>query len=237
MNKAAAYTQFDNRASLVERYAPLVKRIAHHLMARLPASVQLDDLLQSGMVGLLEASRNFDASKGASFETFAGIRIRGAMLDEIRRGDWVPRSVHRNYRQVTDAIKELEKRLGRDPRDNEVADYLDISIDDYHQMLNEASMGRMVGIEDLGVSVDSFVDEDAPQRNFEQVAQERFQEALSAAIKSLPEREALVLSLYYDEELNLKEIGQVIGVSESRVSQINSQAMMRLKSRLSSWQQ
>ncbi|WP_028110172.1 RNA polymerase sigma factor FliA [Ferrimonas futtsuensis] len=237
MNKAAAYTQFDNRASLVERYAPLVKRIAHHLMARLPASVQLDDLLQSGMVGLLEASRNFDATKGASFETFAGIRIRGAMLDEIRRGDWVPRSVHRNYRQVTDAIKELEKRLGRDPRDNEVADYLDIPIDDYHQMLNEASMGRMVGIEDLGVSVDSFVDEDAPQRNFEQVAQERFQEALSAAIKSLPEREALVLSLYYDEELNLKEIGQVIGVSESRVSQINSQAMMRLKSRLSSWQQ
>lgn len=237
VNKAAAYTQFDNRASLVERYAPLVKRIAHHLMARLPASVQLDDLLQSGMVGLLEASRNFDATKGASFETFAGIRIRGAMLDEIRRGDWVPRSVHRNYRQVTDAIKELEKRLGRDPRDNEVADYLDISIDDYHQMLNEASMGRMVGIEDLGVSVDSFVDEDAPQRNFEQVAQERFQEALSAAIKSLPEREALVLSLYYDEELNLKEIGQVIGVSESRVSQINSQAMMRLKSRLSSWQQ
>ncbi|WP_417349969.1 RNA polymerase sigma factor FliA [Ferrimonas sp.] len=237
MNKAAAYTQFDNRASLVERYAPLVKRIAHHLMARLPASVQLDDLLQSGMVGLLEASRNFDATKGASFETFAGIRIRGAMLDEIRRGDWVPRSVHRNYRQVTDAIKELEKRLGRDPRDNEVADYLDIPIDEYHQMLNEASMGRMIGIEDLGVSVDSFVDEDAPQRNFEQVAQERFQEALSAAIKSLPEREALVLSLYYDEELNLKEIGQVIGVSESRVSQINSQAMMRLKSRLSSWQQ
>ncbi|TKB47226.1 RNA polymerase sigma factor FliA [Ferrimonas sediminicola] len=237
MNKAAAYTQFDNRASLVERYAPLVKRIAHHLMARLPASVQLDDLLQSGMVGLLEASRNFDATKGASFETFAGIRIRGAMLDEIRRGDWVPRSVHRNYRQVTDAIKELEKRLGRDPRDNEVADYLDIPIDEYHQMLNEASMGRMVGIEDLGVSVDSFVDEDAPKRNFEQVAQERFQQALSAAIKSLPEREALVLSLYYDEELNLKEIGQVIGVSESRVSQINSQAMMRLKSRLSSWQQ
>ncbi|SDK07339.1 RNA polymerase, sigma 28 subunit, SigD/FliA/WhiG [Ferrimonas sediminum] len=237
MNKAAAYTQFDNRTSLVERYAPLVKRIAHHLMARLPASVQLDDLLQSGMIGLLEASRNFDGSKGASFETFAGIRIRGAMLDEIRRGDWVPRSVHRNYRQVTEAISELEKRLGRDPRDTEVAAHLDVPVADYHQMLNEASMGRMVGIEDLGVPADSFVDEDAPQRNFEQVAQERFQQALSAAIKTLPEREALVLSLYYDEELNLKEIGQVLGVSESRVSQINSQAMMRLKSRLSSWQQ
>ncbi|USD38642.1 MULTISPECIES: RNA polymerase sigma factor FliA [Ferrimonas] len=237
MNKAAAYTQFDNRTSLVERYAPLVKRIAHHLMARLPASVQLDDLLQSGMIGLLEASRNFDGSKGASFETFAGIRIRGAMLDEIRRGDWVPRSVHRNYRQVTEAISELEKRLGRDPRDTEVAEHLDVPVAEYHQMLNEASMGRMVGIEDLGVPADSFVDEDAPQRNFEQVAQERFQKALSAAIKTLPEREALVLSLYYDEELNLKEIGLVLGVSESRVSQINSQAMMRLKSRLSSWQQ
>lgn len=237
MNKTAAYAQFDNRVSLVERYAPLVKRIAHHLMARLPASVQLDDLLQSGMLGLLEASKNFDGSKGASFETFAGIRIRGAMLDEIRRGDWVPRSVHRNYRQVTSAIAELESRLGRDPRESEVAEHLDLSLAEYQQMLNDASMGKMVGIEDLGVSLDSFEDDGSQQRNFEQVAQERFQQALAEAIKTLPEREALVLSLYYDEELNLKEIGQVIGVSESRVSQINSQAMLRLKSRLSSWQQ
>ena len=136
---------------MVERHAPLVKRIAYHLLARLPASVLVDDLIQSGMIGLIEAAKNFDGSKGASFETFAGIRIRGSMLDEIRRGDWTPRSVHRNSRMIAEAIAELESELGRDVKDSEVAEKLDISLDEYHHMLSDASSGRIIGIEDLGI--------------------------------------------------------------------------------------
>ncbi len=237
MSKAAAYAQFDNRAALVERHAPLVKRIAHHLLARLPASVQLDDLLQAGMVGLLEAARNFDGGKGASFETFAGIRIRGAMLDEIRRGDWTPRSVHRNNRRVMEAMDQLEKQLGRDPTGAEVADYLELSLDEYHHIVHDVSAGRLVGLEDLGVSEDAIGPGDDSPSHFTDLADARFQSALVEAIKTLPEREALVLSLYYDEELNLKEIGQVLGVSESRVSQIHSQAMVRLKTKLRAWRE
>lgn len=238
MNKAAAYTQFDNKTSVVEQYAPLVKRIAHHMRARLPPSVQLDDLLQSGMIGLLEASSKFDGSKGAKFETFAGIRIRGAMIDEIRRGDWVPRSVHRNHRRVAQVIDELEQELGRDARDTEIAEKLDMSLNEYHHILNDVSVGKIIGIEDLGVSQDVLVTEgDTPDETFESLAETQFQSAMVEAIKTLPERDALVLSLYYDEALNLKEIGAVLDVSESRVSQILSQAMLRLKGKLKHWTQ
>jgi len=238
VNKAAAYTQFDNKTSVVEQYAPLVKRIAHHMLARLPPSVQLDDLLQSGMIGLLEASSKFDGSKGAKFETFAGIRIRGAMIDEIRRGDWVPRSVHRNHRRVAQVIDELEQELGRDALDTEIAEKLDMSLNEYHHILNDVSVGKIIGIEDLGVSQDVLVTEgDTPDETFESLAQTQFQSAMVEAIKTLPERDALVLSLYYDEALNLKEIGAVLDVSESRVSQILSQAMLRLKGKLKHWTQ
>ena len=238
MNKATAYTQFDNKTSVVEQYAPLVKRIAHHMLARLPASVQLDDLLQSGMIGLLEASSKFDGSKGAKFETFAGIRIRGAMIDEIRRGDWVPRSVHRNNRRVAQVIDELEQSLGRDARYTEIAEKLDMSLNEYHHILNDVSVGKIIGIEDLGVSQDVLVtDDETPDENFEALADTQFRSALVEAIKTLPERDALVLSLYYDEALNLKEIGAILEVSESRVSQILSQAMLRLKGKLKHWTQ
>ncbi len=238
MNKAAAYTSFDNKANIVEQYAPLVKKIAHHLLARLPASVQLDDLIQSGMMGLLEAASKFDGSKGAKFETFAGIRIRGAMLDEIRRGDWVPRSVHRNNRRVAQVIDELEQELGRDARDTEIAERLDMTLDEYHHILNDVSVGKIIGIEDLGVTQDVLSEEaSASDGNFEQLLESQFQSAMVAAIKQLPERDALVLSLYYDEALNLKEIGAILEVSESRVSQIHSQAMLRLKAKLKHWTQ
>ncbi|MFT5789959.1 MAG: RNA polymerase sigma factor for flagellar operon FliA [Shewanella sp.] len=238
MNKTAAYTRFDNKTSIVEQYAPLVKRIAHHLLARLPASVQLDDLLQAGMMGLLEASSKFDGSKGAKFETFAGIRIRGSMLDEIRRGDWVPRSVHRNQRRVAQVIDELGQELGRDARDPEIAERLEMPLDDYYRILNDVSVGKVVGIEDLGVTVD-VVNHDDNQDDvaYESLAKVEFHSALVAGIKLLPERDALVLSLYYDEALNLKEIGAILEVSESRVSQIHSQAMLRLKGKLKHWTQ
>ena len=236
-SKLAAYGAIDQMQQLVERHAPLVKRIAYHLMARLPASVQVDDLIQSGMIGLMEAAKNFDGSKGASFETFAGIRIRGAMLDEMRRGDWTPRSVHRNARLIADTIAELEALLGRDVKDIEVAEKLDISIDEYHHMLNDVSSGRIIGIDDLGVSEDvisTIVDRESDELYANQ-ASDAFNSALAKTISSLPEREALVLSLYYNEELNLKEIGAVLDVSESRVSQIHSQALVRVKARMQAW--
>jgi RNA polymerase sigma factor for flagellar operon FliA len=236
--KPNAYSIQTDKSAIISQHTVLVKRIAYHLLARLPASVQVDDLIQSGMIGLLEASNNFDHSKGASFETFAGIRIRGAMLDEIRRGDWTPRSVHKNSRMVSEAIKRLEADLGRDVTDIEVAEKLDISLNDYHHILSEVSTGKIIGIEDLSTGADAIsnmedVNNNDPYDNFEKIV---FKKSLTACISTLPEREALVLSLYYDEELNLREIGQVLDVSESRVSQIHSQAMHRLKGRMQSWQ-
>ncbi len=236
MVKAKYIVEID-KGALLEQHTVLVKRIAYHLLARLPASVIVDDLIQSGMIGLLEAANNFDNTKGASFETFAGIRIRGAMLDEIRRGDWTPRSVHKSSRMVSEAIKNLESELGRDVTDIEVAEKLDLSLNEYHHILNEVSSGKIIGIEDLGINEDAIqnlADKNSndPYQDIEQII---FKKALSECITTLPEREALVLSLYYDEELNLREIGQVLDVSESRVSQIHSQALHRLKARMQSW--
>ncbi len=238
MVKAKAYNNPVDKTVLLEQHTVLVKRIAYHLLARLPASVIVDDLIQSGMIGLFEAANNFDSSKGASFETFAGIRIRGAMLDEIRRGDWTPRSVHKNSRMVSDAIKQLEAKLGRDVSDIEVAEKLDISLNEYHHILSEVSTGKILGIDDLGVSEDALKFDDTYHGDdpYQSIEHRAFKKGLSECISTLPEREALVLSLYYDEELNLREIGQVLDVSESRVSQIHSQAMHRLKARMQSWQ-
>lgn len=236
-SKLAAYGGVDQMQQLVERHAPLVKRIAYHLLARLPASVLVDDLIQSGMIGLIEAAKNFDGSKGASFETFAGIRIRGSMLDEMRRGDWTPRSVHRNARLIAETIAELEAQHGRDIKDIEVAEKLDISLDEYHHMLSDISSGRIIGIEDLGISEDVLVTSGDTEGDhlYESQANESFHQDLVKTISNLPEREALVLSLYYNDELNLKEIGAVLNVSESRVSQIHSQALVRLKARMQDW--
>jgi RNA polymerase sigma factor for flagellar operon FliA len=236
--KTNTYPVDIDKTALIEQHTVLVKRIAYHLLARLPASVLVDDLIQSGMIGLLEAANNFDHGKGASFETFAGIRIRGAMLDEIRRGDWTPRSVHKNSRLVSSAIQTLETQLGRDVTDQEVASQLNMSLSDYHLILNEVSMGKILGIDDLGIDEDSLPSAERQSCNepYQKIEQVIFKKSLSECISSLPEREALVLSLYYDEELNLREIGQVLDVSESRISQIHSQALHRLKARMQNWQ-
>ena len=229
----------DSQHQLVERYAPLVKRIAYHLLARLPASVQVEDLMQAGMIGLLEASKKYDGGKGASFETYAGIRIRGAMLDEVRKGDWAPRSVHRNTRMVSEAIRAIEARTGRDAKDQEVAAELQLSLEDYYGILSDTLGSRLFSFDDLLQDGDQGSSRDDMARSYggpgQELEEARFQQALSEAIGALPERERLVLTLYYDEELNLKEIGEVLGVSESRVSQLHSQCAARLRARLSEW--
>jgi RNA polymerase sigma factor for flagellar operon FliA len=222
---------------LINQYAPLVKRIAYHLLARLPANVQVEDLMQAGMIGLLEASKKYDAGKGASFETYAGIRIRGAMLDEVRKGDWAPRSVHRNSRMVADAIRAVEARTGRDAKDPEVAAELGVSLEEYYGILNDTLGSRLFSFDDLMEEGEHGLEESGahdfePGRGLED---DRFKQALAEAIANLPERERLVLSLYYDEELNLKEIGEVLGVSESRVCQLHSQCAARLRARLAEW--
>ncbi|HCP02876.1 MAG TPA: RNA polymerase sigma factor FliA [Pseudomonas sp.] len=219
---------------LVEQYAPLVKRIAYHLLGRLPSSVQVEDLMQAGMIGLLEASRKFDFGKGASFETYAGIRIRGAMLDEVRKGDWAPRSVHRNTRMVSDAMRAVEARLGRDAKDHEVAAELEMSLEEYYTILSDTAGSKLFSFDDL-LESGAPADVQGGEEPASGLQDERFRAALIEAIDTLPERERLLLSLYYDEELNLKEIGAVLGVSESRVSQLHSQCAARLRSKLMSW--
>ncbi len=239
MNGVASYrdTEASDVGSLVAEHAPLVKRIAYHLGNRLPSSVQKEDLIQAGMVGLLEAIRSYDSSQGASFKTYAGIRIRGSMLDEVRRSDWTPRSVHKKARLVTQTIREIENKTGRDARATEVAERLDLDLDEYHQILQDSLNCRIFSIEELTLTGTALLEElgEFEKAPIEKLTQIGFKAALANAIAGLPERERLVISLYYDEELNLREIGETMGISESRVCQINSQAMLRLRARMNDW--
>ena len=220
--------------ALIKAHAMLVKRIAHHLSGRLPRSVQIEDLIQAGMVGLLEAVNHYDDTKGASFETYAGIRIRGYMLDEVRRNDWVPRSVYRNARMISAAVKTLENKLGRDAKDHEIAAELGIDLKTYHEMLNDSNGAHLYGFDDLGVTDDMLKDDTlAPSTEpHVNVMRADMKTHLTEIIDGLPKNERLVLSLYYEHELNLKEIGDILNVTESRVSQIHSQATHRIKARL-----
>ncbi len=241
MNAHAMYNEVETVEpdGLVAANANLVKRIAFHLMNRLPPSVQAEDLIQAGMIGLLEAATHYDPSQGASFETYAGIRVRGAMLDEIRRSDWTPRSVHRKSREAAEVLRSIEQENGRDAKARDVASQLGIELKAYHTILTESSAAHVFSFDQPDESTGETMalpksDEATPG---EQVEYQSFREALALAIKNLPERESLVMSLYYDEDLNLREIGEILGVSESRVCQIHGQALNRLKVRLSEWTQ
>ena len=214
----------------------MANRTACHLINRLPACVQLEDMVQAGMIGLLEASGKYDETQGASFETYAGIRIRGSMLDEIRKNDWAPRSVHRKAREVAEAVRGIENEHGRDARDVEIAETLDMSLGEYYKILQDNSYHKVLSVDDTssltGETMLDSMSDNAPGI-LDGMHKDDMQRLLSDAIAGLPERERLVMALYYDEELNLREIGAVMGVSESRVSQIHSQAIIRLQSRMS----
>ena len=238
MNGHAMYAQVEQLSNnnLIAEHVSLVKRIAFHLINRLPPNIQVDDLIQAGMLGLLEASSNYEVGHGASFETFAGIRIRGAMLDEIRRLDWTPRSVHRKSREVSQAIKDIENKTGEDAKDSEVAEYLGMELSEYHKILVDATSSKVFSIDTMDEEDNVVVKAtDSSPTPFESVSQQNFQSSLADIIKTLPDREQMVMSLYYEEELNLREIGSVLEISESRVCQIHGQALLRIKSRMSDW--
>ena len=225
-----------DKDQLVQRFAPLVKRIAYHLMVKLPSSVQVDDLVQNGMLGLLDALGKFEAGMGAQFETYAAQRIRGAMLDGLRENDWLPRSLRRDFRRIEEAIAQLEQAHGRVPSEKELANALGMSLGDYQKMLQDARGHQLISFEDMIEEGDEdylerhLVDDAGdPARIFEDAS---LRQLLVQAIEALPEREKMMMALYYEQDLNLREIGEVMGVTESRVCQLHSQAVARLRTRL-----
>lgn len=225
-----------DKDQLISRYAPLVKRIAYHLMAKLPASVQVEDIIQNGMLGLLDAITRYEEGLGAQFETYAVQRIRGAMLDGLRENDWLPRSLRREMRRIETAVHSLEQQHGRQPTERELAESLGMSLADYQKMLQEARGYQLVYFEDFGDDdEDDFLERHMVGENndpLELLLDADMRSTLVQAIEDLPEREKMVMGLYYEEDLNLREIGEVMGVSESRVCQLHSQAIARLRSRI-----
>jgi len=238
MNGHAMYAEVENlgESDQIVRHASLVKRIAYHLLNRLPPTVQIDDLIQAGMVGLLEAASNFNPDMGASFETFAGIRIRGSMIDEIRRSDWTPRSVHRKFRSVTDAIRKIENDTGEDAKDADVAAALGIGLSEYHQILIDSSSSRIYSIDTMEDNMqDAAIPNSSENTPDESFISDEYRQQLTESIRLLPEKEQLVMSLYYDDELNFREIGEILDVTESRICQLHGQALLRVKARMSEW--
>ncbi len=223
----------------VTKYAPLVKRIAYHMMARLPASVEVDDLLQAGLIGLLDAVGRFDGNQGAQFESYATQRIRGSMLDELREADWLPRHVRQKSRQIESAINRLEQRNGQSPSEQEISAEMDMPIDQYQSMLGDVKCSQLLYYEDFSDEDSaSFLERylvDGSDDPLAVLEDEGFRESLVAAIHHLPERERSMMGMYYEQDMNLKEIGVVLGVSESRVCQLHSQAVARLRAQLKIW--
>lgn len=229
-----------DRQQCIEKFAPMVKRIAHHLMARLPASVQLSDMVQAGLIGLVDAAGRYENSQGVQFETYAAQRIRGAMLDELRAHDWVPRGVRKTQRKIDDAQSKLEQVLGRPPLESEIAEQLGVAIEDYRDMLADTYAFQMVHVDDFEHDGEDaeFLDRNCPadyEDPLAKLSDARFRAALVSAIELLPEREKLLMGLYYEKELNFKEIAAVLGVTESRVCQLHSQAVTRLRGKLKEW--
>lgn len=225
-----------DKEQFVAEFTPLVKRIAYHMMSKLPASVQVDDLIQAGMIGLLDAIDRYEGSYGRQFESYAAQRIRGSILDELREADWLPRSLRKKMRQIEDAVRKLEQKTGGVPSEQDLADELNMSINEYQEVLQGARGAQLIYYEDFQKEdEDSFLDRlcvDSGADPLDILLDENLRTLLVKAIDNLPPREKMVMGMHYEQEMNLREIGEVIGVSESRVCQLHTQAVARLRSRM-----
>ncbi|MGQ0708867.1 MAG: RNA polymerase sigma factor FliA [Rhodoferax sp.] len=227
-----------DRNALIRQYQPLVRRLAHHMMAKLPPSVDVEDLIQVGLIGLSDALSRFESSQGVQFETFATQRIRGAMLDELRENDWMSRGSRKSQKDIEEAMRRLEHRFGRAPLESEIAVELGLSLADYQTLLSKVRGTQLVYLEDMSRSDDEddhfldrhVADTEADPMNL--LRDQRLRSALVAAIKALPEREQFVMSMYYEHDMNLKEIAAVLEVTESRVCQLHSQSIARLRAKM-----
>jgi RNA polymerase sigma factor for flagellar operon FliA len=226
--------------AMLHQYSPLVRRLAHQMIAKLPANVEIDDLIQVGMIGLTDALSRFDAGQGVQFETFATQRIRGAMLDELRGADWLSRGTRKQQRDIESAVHRLEQRLGRAPAESEIAKEMGMTLPAYQEMLGKVRGTQLIYLEDMsGDDGDSdYLDRHVADEGNDPLSlmeDHRMREALVEAIKNLPEREQYVMSMYYEQDMNLKEIAAVLGVTESRVCQLHSQSIARLRVKLREW--
>ncbi|MBT0569541.1 RNA polymerase sigma factor FliA [Curvibacter sp. CHRR-16] len=228
-----------DRSSLIKQYQPLVRRLAHHMMAKLPPSVDVEDLIQVGLIGLSDALSRYEASQGVQFETFATQRIRGAMLDELRENDWMSRGSRKSQKEIESAVRKLEHKFGRSPSESEIATELGMKLADYQALLSKVRGTQLVYLEDMASHDDDdgyldrhSVDKDADPMNL--LRNQRLRESLVEAIKALPEREQYIMSMYYEHDMNLKEIAAVLEVTESRICQLHSQAIARLRAKMRS---
>lgn len=229
----------DQREKLIMEYAPLIKFIAQKIAIRLPPNIELDDLISSGVIGLMDAIEKYDPSRDNTFKTYAEFRIRGAILDELRAQDWVPRSVRDKAKLLDRTMVNLEAELGRAPTDEEVAGKLGVSVDDFHDLTNQVRPVSLLSIDESATfsntdkkSIMNLLESCKLSNPFNQLNIKTVKDVVTAAINELPEKQRLVLSLYYYEDLNLKEIGKVLRVTESRVSQLHAQAVTRLRAKL-----
>jgi RNA polymerase sigma factor for flagellar operon FliA len=227
-----------DRNAMIKQYQPLVRRLAHHMMAKLPANVQVDDLIQVGLIGLSEALTRYEAAQGVQFETFATQRIRGAMLDELRGNDWMSRGSRKSQKEIEQSLRRLEHQLGRTPLESEIAADMGLSLADYQTLLGKVRGTQLVYLEDMARNSeddDSYLDRhvgDSEADPMNMLRDHRLRQALVAAIKNLPEREQFIMSMYYEKDMNLKEIAAVLDVTESRICQLHSQSIARLRAKM-----
>ena len=230
----------ENQEEVIKRYSPMIKYVANRIAMRLPPHIEVDDLISVGVLGLMDAITKYDSSRGAKFKTYAEFRVRGAILDELRAMDWVPRSIRQKASNVDKVVQGLQSKLSRAPEDEEVAKEMGLSLDQFHNTLNETKSIPVFSLEDLGIAKESgeqqsLLDCLAGKADADPQTQIRLielKEIIAKAIDALPEKERLMVSLYYYEELTMKEIGAVLEITESRVSQIHSKAVYRLRTKL-----
>lgn len=229
----------EEKNKLVIEYSPLIKFIAQKIAVRLPSNIELDDLISSGVIGLMDAIDKYDPTRDNKFKTYAEFRIRGAILDELRAQDWVPRSVRDKSKMLDKALVELESQLGRSPSEEEIAQKLGLSMDEFYDLINQVRPVSLVSIDDANTlsnmdkkSILNLLEGTRLNNPLVQLNMKSVKEVVAKAIEDLPERQRLVLSLYYYEDLNLKEIGRILRVTESRVSQLHAQAVARLRAKL-----